>query len=91
MCSISKNVTFRNPFITMSESTYSLYNNMQENCLGFKLKKIRHQLGMSQKEFSEFCGIGYSSLCKYESGKYNINQKNLNKIYNKLGAHLGNN
>lgn len=87
--SMFKNTTFKNPFTEIEQSTYSLYNNMSEGCLGFKIKKIRHQLGMSQKEFSKFCGIGYSSLCKYESGKYNISKENQEKIYNKLDIYLG--
>ncbi|MDB2087626.1 helix-turn-helix domain-containing protein [Clostridium paraputrificum] len=35
--------------------------------------------GLTQKQFALKTGIGYSSLCKYETG-YVISKKNINKI-----------
>lgn len=88
MSSMFKTATYSDMFTTIEKSSTSLANDIDESSWQYKIKKIRHQLGMSQKEFAKYCNIGYSTLCKYESGLFNISLRNQNKLCTKLNLKL---
>lgn len=45
----------------------------------------RHNLGLSQRDLAEMCGLPHSSIAGIESGKSIPNLNTLLKIFNKLG------
>lgn len=45
----------------------------------------RHNLGLSQWELAEICGLPHSSVARIESGKSTPNLNTLLKIFDKLG------
>lgn len=45
-----------------------LYEDMAVKTYGEKIKKERMLLGMTQKEYSKYKNISYSTLLKYEYG-----------------------
>lgn len=53
---------------------------MPENTIGEKIHKFRLMHGYSRAEFARVCGIGYSSVCKYEVGLVVPSRMNLEKI-----------
>ncbi|MCW6110083.1 helix-turn-helix domain-containing protein [Clostridium sporogenes] len=50
---------------------HELYNTLEENTLGKRLKKARMKLGLSQKQLSVKCNINRSTIMDYEN--YSIN------------------
>ncbi len=83
MCKVNKTATFKKVFIPIENTYTTLYDTLPEVTFAQKIYKLRKKLGMSQKEFSQFIDIGYSSVCKYETGS-NPSEQNLKKISNKL-------
>jgi transcriptional regulator with XRE-family HTH domain len=45
-----------------------------------KIHKLRLMHGYSRTEFAKICGIGYSTVCKYEIGFAEPSRRNLDKI-----------
>ena len=87
MCKVNKTATFKKVFVPL-ENTYStLYDTLPEITFTQKIFKLRKNLGMSQKEFAKFIDIGYSSICKYETGG-RPSEQNLKKISNKLNIYI---
>lgn len=82
-CSMNKTATFKTIFETFEISTYTLYSNLPENTIAQKIYKLRSINGYTQRQFADKCSIGYSSLCKYETGS-NPSIKNLKKICDKF-------
>ena len=47
---------------------------------GDKIRKLRKEKGLTQKQLGELCGIADSNIRKYESGKQNPKLETLQKI-----------
>ena len=52
--------------------------------VGERIKKIRLEKGLTQKQLSEKCGIDSANLRKYESGQQNPKTETLNRIADAL-------
>lgn len=55
---------------------------------GERIRAIRTEKGLTQKELGERCGMVDSAIRRYESGRGNPTQKTLIKIAKALGVHL---
>ena len=53
---------------------------------GIKIKEIRQQRGLTQKQLGDICGIADANIRKYENGKQNPKIETLQKIANALGV-----
>ena len=51
---------------------------------GTKIKEIRKQKGLTQKQLGDLCGIADSNIRKYENGKQNPKIETLQKIADAL-------
>ena len=54
--------------------------------IGERIKKIRLEKGMTQKEVAEKCGLFDSAIRRYESGRQNPKIETVEKIANALGV-----
>lgn len=54
--------------------------------IGERIKKIRLEKGMTQKELAEKCGLFDSAIRRYESGRQNPKIGTVEKIANALGV-----
>ncbi len=52
-----------------------------------RIKTIRKEKGLTQKQLAELTGLLEPTIRKYESGKVQPKSENLNKIANALGVH----
>lgn len=52
------------------------------------IKAIRLQMGLSQAQFAEKCGVSREQICRYETGKLVPDLKTLIKIKNGIGITL---
>ncbi|ADL52010.1 helix-turn-helix domain-containing protein [Clostridium cellulovorans] len=80
---MNKTTTFREVFETVETGSFAAYKDLPENTLAEKIIKLRMLNGLTQRQFAARCGIGYSSLCRYEVGGV-INSDNLEKIIGAL-------
>lgn len=55
---------------------------------GERIKLIRKEKGMTQKQVADRCGMADSAIRKYESGQVTPKQDTLQRIANALGVHL---
>lgn len=55
---------------------------------GTKIKEIRKQKGLTQKQLGDLCGIADANIRKYENGKQNPKIETLQKIAAALGCSL---
>ena len=55
---------------------------------GTKIKEIRKQKGLTQKQLGDLCGIADSNIRKYENGKQNPKIETLQKIADALECSL---
>lgn len=55
---------------------------------GTKIKEIRKQKGLTQKQLGDLCGIADSNIRKYENGKQNPKIETLQKIAEVLGCEI---
>ena len=55
---------------------------------GTKIKEIRKQKGLTQKQLGDLCGIADSNIRKYENGKQNPKIETLQKIADALEVPL---
>ena len=55
---------------------------------GTKIKEIRKQKGLTQKQLGDLCGIADSNIRKYENGKQNPKIETLQKIADALGCDI---
>lgn len=55
---------------------------------GTKIKEIRKQKGLTQKQLGDLCGIADSNIRKYENGKQNPKIETLQKIATALDCSL---
>lgn len=55
---------------------------------GTKIKEIRKQKGLTQKQLGDLCGIADSNIRKYENGKQNPKIETLQKIATALECDL---
>ncbi len=55
---------------------------------GTKIKEIRKQKGLTQKQLGDLCGIADSNIRKYENGKQNPKIETLQKIATALKCNL---
>jgi DNA-binding XRE family transcriptional regulator len=81
MCNVNKTATFKKVFETTEESVSTLYKELPEYTTAQKVYKVRMLNNLTQKEFANKSGVGYSTICKYETG-YNTSKNNIKKICN---------
>ena len=55
---------------------------------GNRIRAIRMERGLTQKELGDLCGMADSAIRRYESNRGNPTQKTLIKIAKALGVHL---
>ena len=79
MCYENKTATYRKVFETIENTQSNIYYMLPENSVKDKIYKLRMLHGLTQKQFALKTGIGYSSVCKYETG-HKIDKKNKIKI-----------
>lgn len=58
------------------------------SCTGDKIRKIRLERGLTQKQLGELCGIADSNIRKYELGTQNPKLQTLRKIAEALNVTL---
>ena len=80
---MNRNATFKNIF-SDTYITDTLYEELPEITFAERIYKIRKSYGLTQRQFAKKCGIGYTSLCKYETG-YKACDKNIIKICEACG------
>lgn len=56
-----------------------------DNQIGYKIKKRRKELGMTQKQLGDLCGVADSAIRKYESGKIEPKLQTIHKLEAALG------
>ena len=56
--------------------------------LGTRIKKIRKELHLTQKEFAAYMNVSQGMVSRWESREYNFTIKTLNEICQKLNLHL---
>ncbi|MBV5329795.1 MAG: helix-turn-helix transcriptional regulator [Chlorobium sp.] len=56
--------------------------------IGFRLKSLRMQAGISQERLAEEIGVSVFQLQKYESGQNKLNTDKLQKVAAALGSKL---
>ena len=57
--------------------------------IGERIKKIRLEKGMTQKELAEKCGLFDSAIRRYESGRQNPKIGTVQKIAMALDVNIG--
>ncbi len=55
-------------------------DNIQSILLGYKLKELRRQAGLTQVELSQKCGVPQADICKIEKGQFNPSIQLLQKV-----------
>ncbi|ADL52009.1 helix-turn-helix domain-containing protein [Clostridium cellulovorans] len=70
-------------FETVETGSSTIYEYLLENTFADKIIKLQLILGLTQCQFAARCGIGYSSLCRYDLGGV-LNSDNLEKIIHAL-------
>ena len=55
---------------------------------GTKIKEIRKQKGLTQKQLGDLCGMADSAIRRYENGNANPKIETLQKIADALGCSL---
>lgn len=83
----NKNTTYNEIFKSFEYPQSNIYCNLPEDSLKNKIYKLRVSNGLTQREFSIKTGVGYSSICRYESGQ-NISKQNKEKICKALNIPL---
>lgn len=56
--------------------------------IGFQLRTIREERGLSTRELAERTGLAHSHIVRIENGKYNLRIDTLNTIADALGAEI---
>lgn len=56
--------------------------------IGAKIRDIRKKQGMTQQQLADLCGIKRTTICKIESGKFNVSVDMLGRILSPLRAEL---
>jgi transcriptional regulator with XRE-family HTH domain len=54
--------------------------------LGKRIRKLRDQLGWSQEEFADICGVNRSYMGRIERGELNLTLDTLHKVSRGLGT-----
>ena len=63
-------------------------DNIQTILLGYKLKQLRKQAGLTQGELSKKCGVPQADICKIEKGQFNPSIKLLQKVANGINKKI---
>ncbi|ADL52041.1 helix-turn-helix domain-containing protein [Clostridium cellulovorans] len=84
---MNKTATFIEVFETIETGSSAVYEDLPENTFAEKIFKLRMLHGLTQRQFAARCGIGYSSVCKYELG-YTPSSYNLEKIIDALNLDI---
>lgn len=71
--------TFKDIFKPLESDRNLSYSGLPEETTAQKIYKLRMVSGYTQREFAKVCSIGYSSVCKYETG-WKPSNTNLKKI-----------
>lgn len=56
--------------------------------IGFRLRELRVEKGLSQEKFSFECGLDRTYIASIEQGKRNVSIVNIEKISNALGMRV---
>ena len=85
MFKVNRNATFNQVFNELKNSLSEQYLSLPENTIPEKIYKLRMISGLNKFRFSQFVGIGYTSINRYEN--YNkpiskVNQKKICKAFN---------
>lgn len=80
MFKVNKSTTFKEVFNELKNSLSEQYFSLPENTIPEKLYKLRMLSGLNKYKFSQFVGIGYSSINKYENYNKPISKVNQKKI-----------
>jgi len=56
--------------------------------IGEKIKELRTKKGLTVRELSDICGVGYQNITKIENSKYNVSIDILSKVLSSLDARL---
>ena len=56
--------------------------------IGERIKMVRVEKGMTQKQLGDLCGMADSAIRRYESGRGNPTQKTLQRIADALDIHI---
>ena len=57
--------------------------------MGTKLKELREQAILSQRDLAEKAGVSYATICRLETGKQKPNFKTIRKLAEALDVHPG--
>jgi len=87
MCYVNKTATFKKVFKDVENSSNAIYKDLPESTLAEKIYKLRMLHGLTQKEFALNTNIGYSTVCKYETG-FNSSENILIKICNYFNLNI---
>lgn len=63
-------------------------NQEERTRIGAKIKELRAEKGLSQRELAEMTGLNYSNIAKIELGKYSVGLDILVQISNDLGCEV---
>lgn len=56
--------------------------------IGFRLRELRVEKGLSQEKFSFECGLDRTYIASIQQGKRNVSIVNIEKISNALGMRV---
>jgi DNA-binding XRE family transcriptional regulator len=84
---VNKNATFKKVFESIESGISVACSTLPEKTTAEKIYKLRMLNGCTQREFANKCGVGYSSICKYETG-WNPSNENLKKICKALNKDI---
>ncbi len=82
MFKVYKTATFNKVFSDLENSVSDQYLNLTEDTVPQKLYKLRMLNGLNKYKFSQFVGIGYTSIMRYEKYMLPISEVNKTKICN---------
>lgn len=62
---------------------------MADTMIGKKIKEIRKQAGLTQKELAYRAGVGLRFLRELEQGKQTVRMDKVSEVLEFLGYHIG--
>ena len=65
------------------------YCKMADTMIGKKIKEIRKQAGLTQKELAYRAGVGLRFLRELEQGKQTVRMDKVSEVLEFLGYHIG--
>lgn len=59
---------------------------IKKDSIGYRLARIRFELGLNAKEYSNILGVAQSSISRYENNERTPDYELLSKLVNNLGV-----